>query len=176
MDNPAQSPDITPEIKDLSQLQRDFCLEYYRLGNATQAAKAAGYDGPRANKWAYDALQKAKIKKYIGAISQTHEEYAEFHKNQFVNVVRMIASTTIKDFMNDDWETLKEMKDIPDEKMHAVREVKIDKVYDRDGNHIRTNTTLKLVDKHKFLDMLAKLKAYYQEHNTTTKNVVLKIA
>lgn len=175
MDNPAQHPDITPEIKGLSKLQIDFSLEYYRLGNATQAAKAAGYDGDRPNKWAYDQLQKDKVKRYIEAISKTHEEYAEFHKGQFVNVVRMIATTTLKDFMDGNWETLKDINDIPEEKMHAIQEVKVQKIYNREGDHIRTNTTLKLVDKHKWFDLLSKLKNYYADHNNTKKDIILKI-
>lgn len=155
--------------------ERDFCIEYYRTGNAKLAAEASGYKGLQASRFGTKLLETKRIRDYIKAVTEVHEEYADMHRQQFVDGLKIVSKTHIGDFLDGGWDKLKDMKDIPEEKLHAVREVNINEVYDRDGNHIKTTTNIKLVDKFKYLDMLAKIQNYYSDHNKKESKVIVKI-
>lgn len=164
-----------PEDNDINGKEKEFCLEYYRTGNATQAARYAGFGSARANGSGYNLLKEIRIQLYIKAISKVHEEYAEFHRQQFVDGIRMIVSTSIRDFLGDKWDTLKPLSEIPEEKMHAVREMTTTDYFSADGKLLRTRTQLKLVDKSKYMDMLAKINNYYEGHNSRTLKVEVRV-
>lgn len=61
------------EGSKLSDKQRNFCLEYLKDFNATQAAIRAGYSKNSANEQAARMLAKASIQEYIKEISQKVE-------------------------------------------------------------------------------------------------------
>lgn len=155
--------------------ERAFCLEYYRCGNGAASAKLVGYEGRRANKYASEMLMLPRIRAYIKSVAEVHEQYAEVHRQQFVDGIRMICATHIGDFMDDDWTKLKDMKDVSEEKLHAVKEVNVQEFFDHKGQHIKTNTTIKLVDKTKYMEMNAKINNYYEEHNNRKLQVEVKI-
>ncbi len=55
----------------LSLKQRKFCEYYVESGNATEAAKRAGYSGKTAYSIGTENLKKPEIEKYIKELTQT---------------------------------------------------------------------------------------------------------
>lgn len=52
-------------MKKLSERQKAFCDYYIETGNATEAARRAGYKGNNLNRIASENLSKLDIKQYI---------------------------------------------------------------------------------------------------------------
>lgn len=161
-----------PDDMNVTGKERIFCLEYYRTGNATIAAKKAGWsDNPKQN--GYNLLNDERIKKYINAVALTHEEHIELERETFVDVLKYNVVASISDFM-DDWDSLKDMDDIPKEMLHAVKEVSVNDYKNAKGQVTRTRTNIKLVDKVPYMDMWAKIRNFYKENNSSKKTIEIK--
>lgn len=55
----------------LSERQRKFCEYYASSGNATEAAKLAGYSEKTATETGYENLRKPHIQKYLKSLTQS---------------------------------------------------------------------------------------------------------
>ena len=55
-------------VTKLSQKQQTFCLKYFELGNATQAALVAGYSPKTAGSIAFENMKKPAIQERIKSL------------------------------------------------------------------------------------------------------------
>ncbi|WP_333604288.1 terminase small subunit [Lactobacillus acetotolerans] len=85
--------------KPLTEMQRRFCEHYIVSGNATDAAKRAGYSPHSAANTGYSTLKKPQIQKYLAELSRdrnndliaNQEEVLKF----LTNVMRGETSETV---------------------------------------------------------------------------------
>lgn len=161
-----------PAGQKITGQERNFVLEYYMSGNATLAMKKAGYP-VSTNTKAADLLKNPRIKTYMNEVVKAHEEQINLEKETFINLIKYIVVAKVDDFM-DDFETLKDMSDIPTELLHAIKEVTVNDYKNAKGQVTRTKTTLKLHDKQPYMDMWAKIRNFYSEHNNKTQTIEIK--
>lgn len=95
----------------LTLKQKKFCDEYIRLGNATEAARKAGYKGKNLNRIASENLSKLDIKSYIDERLKEIEDQAIADSSEVLKyltrVIRgeeteqVVVTENVGDFMSE---------------------------------------------------------------------------
>ena len=78
-------------MKKLNDRQKNFCFEYLKDFNATQAAMRAGYSKKIDNHNAHLLLQNPLIIKFLGELKKQHIEKAHLTIDDIVNELKSIA-------------------------------------------------------------------------------------
>ena len=156
----------------LTVKQRLFC-EYYLgecISNATQSAIKAGYSEKTARFIGCQNLKKQNIKEYISKLSNKLIE--KTRKNHFMTIkaIETIAFSNIQD-LYDEKGNLKKISDLPQDVAFTI--ASIQKMMQKNGEEWDTVYNIKLVDKVKALNMLAKYQKLYEDQ--VNSDVTIKI-
>jgi len=147
---------------ELTDKQRIFCQEYIIDWNATRAAKEAGYSEKTATETGCENLRKPHIKEYIDSIKDNLEEQAGLTKLKVVLEQKKLAFSSIA-HLHDTWITRKEFESLGEAEKACISEISTqtrqelnakDKIVQVDY------VKIKLYDKQKALDSIAKMMGY----------------
>jgi hypothetical protein len=90
-----------PKGKDLTPKQRRFVKGYLETGNATEAAKTAGYSEKSANSIAAENLAKPSIREAISQLMEKHglsdEKLLSIHKD-LLSATRTVSGIEVPDW------------------------------------------------------------------------------
>jgi len=147
----------------LTQKQETFCLKYFELGNATEAAKLAGYSPKTAYSIGNENLKKPEIQARIKELRQRVEDEIVMNVLERKRKLTEIARARLTDFMelgqDGSWVNLG-----PEvEGAGAIQEIHSRTEYDEDGAKSTVYTSVKLHDPMKAIDLLNKMDKIYSE-------------
>jgi len=147
---------------ELTQKQILFCEEYCRNGwNASKAALFAGYSEDSAARTGSENLQKQEIKDYIAKVKDDHEYLLGINKNWVIDKHVELAQSSIAHLHNT-WIERKDFEQLTDRQKACISEITTQirrQVVDErliDVEYVK----IKLYDKQKALDSIAKLMGY----------------
>lgn len=149
---------------ELTQKQILFCEEYCRNGwNASKAALFAGYSEDTAPFTGAENLKKQQIKDYIAKVKDDHEYLLGINKNWVIDKHVELAQSSIAHLHNT-WIKRKEFDQLTDRQKACIAEISTQtrKIFDKGaGFPVETEfVRIKLYDKQKALDSIAKLMGY----------------
>lgn len=153
--------------KDITRRQEDFCLKYYELGNASEAARQAGYSGKTTT---YQLLQNPKIQERLKDLKELEEEVIKKIENSAVmgvleRKIRLteIARAKLTDFMElgQDGSWVNIGPETP--YAGAIQEIHSRTEYDKDGSKPTVHTSVKLHDPMKAIDLMNKMEKLYSD-------------
>ena len=124
----------------LTQKQETFCLRYFELGNATEAANLAGYSPRGIRVTASRMLTKTNIQARIKELRQKAEDETVMNVLERKQRLSEIARAVIPDFVAD--QGIRVSKDMPN--VAAVAEITTKTRLYRKGGEPVTITNLKL--------------------------------
>ncbi len=150
----------------LTQKQETFCLKYFELGNASEAAVIAGYSPKYAATHTTRWLRMANIKARLDELRQKVEDAAIMNKQEILKKHSIIGRAAITDF-----QTLGadgSYVDVGPENEHAgaVQEITSRTEYAEDSSHSAVISKVKLHDPIKSMQEIAKLRGYYPKEGT----------
>lgn len=157
--------------KWLTQRQETFCVKYFELGNATEAAIQAGYRPKAARFIASRLLTKDNIRARIQELRQKLEDETIMNVSERQRKLTEIARARITDFMelgqDGSWVNIGE--ETP--QGEAIQEIHSRTEYDKDGSKPTVYTTVKLHDPTKAIDLLNKMDKIYSEGSLVQNNI-----
>lgn len=143
----ATKPIINDILNDKEEL---FCREYVIDKNGTQAIIRAGYSKKTAEVKASQKLRLVKVRNRIKELlAQKHEEL-DISQERILKEYSRIAFHNPKDFYKEDG-TLKKITELDDDTAAAITGFDVTNI-----GEVGTLTKIKMSDKHKALDSLAK--------------------
>lgn len=149
--------------KRLTQKQETFCLKYFELGNASEAALIAGYSPRNARFIASINLTKVNIQTRIQELRKKAEDASVMNFLERQQRLTEIGRARLTDLMelgqDGSW------VNIGPETQHggAIQEIHSRTEYDDDGAHPTVHTSVKLHDPMKAIDLLNKMDKIYSE-------------
>lgn len=149
---------MNKKLPKLTRRQRLFANYYIACNNASEAARRAGYSEKGANVTSSNLLSKINITEYIKI--KTASLLAEIKENQLstLRTIQNCAHFDIKDLYDEEG-NLKNIHDIPDRTAVAICGITVKS--DRVGQQ---TTDIKLSDRAKYLEMLAKAQGIYSDN------------
>ncbi|MCJ7669538.1 MAG: terminase small subunit [Dehalococcoidia bacterium] len=147
----------------LTQKQETFCVKYFELGNATQAAVLAGYKPKNADVIASQNLQKLSIKERLQELRQKTEDASVMNVLERKQRLTEIAKARLTDFMelgqDGSWVNLGPETPLSG----AIQEIHSRTEYDKDGASPTVYTSVKLYNPLQAIDLLNKMDKLYSE-------------
>jgi len=161
----------TAKPKPLSRKQELFVAEYVKDFNATQACIRAGYGQRTANRTGSELLSHAVIQDAIRRRSEKVLERVDVETTDIIRELARIAGSDLRMLFNEKGDLLP-MKEWPDEIAAAVASVEVvmKNAMTGDGQVDRV-LKIKLWDKPKALEMLARHKALFPKDPPAEVNV-----
>ena len=147
----------------LTQKQETFCVKYFELRHATEAAVLAGYSPRNARRIASENLTKLDIKARIDELGKEVERAAVMNVQERMERLTEIGRARLTDFMtagaDGSW------VDIGPENPHsgALQEITSRTEYDDKGAGAAVITKVKLYDPTKAIDLLNKMDKLYSD-------------
>ncbi len=141
--------------RPLTLKQRRFVEEYLVDGNATRAARDAGYSAKTAETQGYENLRKPQIAGAIQAAEAARTERLKLTADLVLIRLAELASVDLGEAF-DDAGNLKPIKDIPVEVRRAMAGVEVVEIVGRDGEVIGHTKKIKFWDKPKALELIGK--------------------
>ncbi len=152
--------------------QKRWCELYLTsaMGNATEAARGAGYSKKSAQMIGSTNLTKPIIKKYLQKRAAQLEK--EFLADTFdvMNKLKILSDFNIKDCY-DEKGNLKGINELPREVTYAISGTET--ILKKDGEEWDTVTKIKVETKSKILAELARIKKLYED--IIPQNIVINI-
>jgi len=150
----------------LTQKQETFCLKYFELGNASEAARIARYSVKTAAVMGAENLSKPKIIERIDELRQKAEDASIANVRERQQILTEVARADLLDYqeVGADGGYLSIGKESPNTR--AIREITSRTEYDKDGTGAALVTTVKLHDSTKAIDLLNKMDKVYTEGAT----------
>lgn len=154
----------------LTQKQETFCIKYFELGNATEAAKLAKYSPKTAAVIAMENLKKPYIQQRIQELRQTVEDATVASVLERKQILAEIARGRLTDFMecgqDGSW------INIDAEKMntHTIQAIDSKTEYDENGAHPTVVTKIRLHNPIQAIAELNKMEGIYEAGNVTNIN------
>jgi len=147
----------------LTQRQEIFCLKYFELGNATEAAIIAGYNRRTARFIASENLTKPNIKNRLQELNQKVEDDSVMNVLERKQRLTEIARAKLTDFMelgqDGSWVNIgKEMR-----QGGAIQEIHSRTQYDENGANPTVYTSVKLHDPMKAIDLMNRMEKLYTD-------------
>lgn len=150
----------------LTQKQETFCLKYFELGNASEAARLALYSPHTAGVIGRENLLKPKIQARIQELRQKAEDASVMNVLERQQRLTEIGRARLTDFMelgqDGSWVNI----GAETEKSGAVQEIHSRTQYDENGANPTIFTSVKLHDPMKAIDLLNKMDKIYTEGTT----------
>jgi len=147
----------------LTQKQETFCVKYFELGNATEAAIQAGYNRKTAVVIASQNLTKLNIQARLQELRDEVKSTAIMNVQERQKRLTEIARARLTDFMelgqDGSWVNIGE--ETP--RGGAIQEIHSRTEYDKDGSKPTVYTSVKLHDPMKAVDLLNKMDKIYSE-------------
>ncbi len=147
----------------LPEQVRDFVLSYIKLGNGKKAAIRAGYDASIANNISTKLLnQSKKVRKAIRTCIALECERFDASEDSIVKALTLIVNGNMSDYLT--WDEFNVVKLIPKrnlspEQLYAVEEI---------SRTVQGGLKVKIKDKLKALESLAKIKGMFHEKKDIT--------
>jgi phage terminase small subunit len=138
----------------LTPKQQRFCEEYIIDWNATRAYQEAykcSYEA--ANVGGARLLVNVSIQDYISEIQKDLKKQSGLSALAVLNELKSIGFSNLSNF-HEDWENLKEFKDIPEEQKKAISEITYKKTKIGDTDMETEFVKVKLHDKQKALEKI----------------------
>ena len=151
----------------LTPKQERFCEEYVVDLNATQAAIRAGYSKKTANRIGSENLSKLDIQERVHALKDRRSQKLEISANTVLTELLRIATCDIAAAFDADG-NLKPIHEIPEDVRKVIGSVEtLEEFAGRGEGRQRIGFTkkLKLWDKNKALDMLARHLGLFEKDN-----------
>ena len=145
----------------LSEMQRKFCENYVRTGNATSAAKSAGYSDKTANEQGSQLLRKPLVAAEIARLTGRNEKKSALSAEKVIDRLNNLVDFDIAQLYGEDGKLLPINK-MPLEARKAIASI--------DGEKIRFVSTLGS------LELSAKLLGMVREQQTQQQAVQIIIA
>lgn len=151
---------------ELTQKQEIFCLKYFELGNAAEAARLAKYSPRTADVIGRENLRKLTIQSRIqelrGKANLTEDDsIASVHERK--QILTEIARAKLTNFMelglDGSWVNIGE--ETP--RGGAIQEIHSTTKYDEHGANPTVHTSVKLHDPMKAIDLLNKMDKIYTD-------------
>jgi len=159
--------------KKLTPKQEIFCLEYVVDFNASRAALAAGYSEKTAARTGSENLQKPLIAERIKELKKPKEDAPINLRERILSELTTIAFANAEDFFEDVYEEDEETG----EKRFSYRQIKPDILKSKNIGAISSfepsayGTKLKVHDKQKAIEMLARHIGFFNEDTTQKPEV-----
>ncbi len=159
----------------LTQKQETFCINYFKLGNATEAAKLAKYSPKTAFVIGSENLKKPYIINRIAELRKKAEDASVMSVIERKQRLSEIARAKLTDFMElgEDGSWVNLGKETP--QGGAVQEIHSRTEYDDNGAHPTVYTSVKLHDPQKAIDLLNKMEGIYQAEPSVNLNINQKV-
>lgn len=160
----------------LTDKQKLFCYEYLKDLNGTQAAIRAGYSVNTANEIASENLTKPNIQDFVGKLKSERVERCEITSDKVLKELAKIGFSDIRQFYGVDGQ-LKSIHELEDEAAGAVSSIKSYEekltTTDPDAEQIvqGTNKEIRMHDKIKALELIAKHIGFFEKDNEQIKNI-----
>lgn len=158
---------MNPKKKAYTERMELFCRAYVLHGNASQAARDAGYSLLRAGSTGRDMMKKKAVIDRINELKSQRNERLELNADDVLREIYKIATTDLKAFYDSNGSLLP-IHQWPEGAGKLVASVEVDEIFDgfgKEREHIGYTKKLKLWDKLKALEMLAKhLKLLTEKH------------
>ena len=146
----------------LTQKQEAFCLNYVKLGNATESAIKAGYSPKTSNEIAAQNLAKLSIQARLAELRKKTEDSTIMDVKERKQRLTEIARARLTDFMemgaDGSWVNVGPESQYPG----AVQELHSRTEYDDDSDKSTVYTSVKLHDPMKAIDLLNKMDGIYK--------------
>ena len=121
----------------LTEKQRRFADEYIRLGNATEAARLAGYSAKTANRAGTENLSKPVIKSYIDGVLEEMASKRIMQASEAMELLTTIARGEMEETMyigtSDGVITIEDKKPDINQRTTALKEILKRYPIDREG-------------------------------------------
>ena len=147
----------------LTQKQETFCVKYFELGNATEAAKLAGYSHKTAYSIGNENLKKPEVQARIQELRQKVEDAAIMNVSERQRKLSEIARARLTDFMElgQDGSWVDIGPEVP--MSGAIQEIRSRTEYDDKGAKPTVYTSVKLHNPLQAIDLLNKMDKLYSE-------------
>ncbi len=154
------------QTQRLTQRQETFCLKYFELGNASEAARVAKYSPHTAGVIGRENLLKPQIQARIQELRKVAEDVSVMSVMERKQKLTEIARSKLTDFMElgQDGSWVNIGPESPNSA--AVQEIHSRTEYDENGAHSTVHTSVKLHDPIKAIDLLNKMDKIYTEGTT----------
>lgn len=154
----------------LTQKQETFCLKYFELGNATEAALIAGYSPRTAQVIASENLTKPMIIERIESLRKDAEDASVATVLERKQILTEIARGNLLDYqeVGADGGYLSIGKESPNTK--AISEITSRTEYDKDGVNATLITKVKLHNPVNAITELNKMEKIYSDNTTVINN------
>lgn len=161
--------------KRLTQKQETFCLKYFELGNATEAALIAGYSPKYCANNTPKLLNNTKVQTRIQELRQRVEDASVMDVRERQQRLTEIARAKLTDFMelglDGSWVNLGQ--ETP--QGGAIQEIHSRTHYDENGANPTVHTSVKLHDPMKAIDLLNRMDKIYSETSVVVDNRKIEI-
>lgn len=147
----------------LTQKQETFCVKYFELGNATEAALIAGYSPKYARQNTPKILQCTTVKARIEELRQKVADASVMDVRERQQRLTEIARAKLTDFIelgpDGSWVNL----GVETPQGGAIQEIHSSTKYDEHGANPTVHTSVKLHDPMKAIDLLNRMDKIYTD-------------
>lgn len=154
----------------LTQRQETFCVKYFELGNATEAALIAGYSSKTVRHIASINLTKVNIRARLQELRQKVEDASVATVIERKQILTELARGNLIDYqeVGADGGYLSIGRDSPNTR--AISEITSRTEYDKDGVNAALITKVKLHSPSQAIDLLNKMDKLYTDGSTVNVN------
>lgn len=149
----------------MTDKQEKFCREYVIDWNKTQAAIRAGYSKKTAMEQGYQLLQKTSVQERILELKTKTAELAGLSALKNALQLKKIAFGSLSNFIGEDGK-LKVWSDLSEDDKSIVSEIR------QSGSGENVNTTIKIPDSLKAIEMLNKMFGWNQAEKVSIETNV----
>lgn len=155
----------------LTQKQETFCIKYFELGNAAEAARLAKYSPRTADAIGRENLQKPTIQARIAELREEVKSAAIMSVQERQERLTEIARARLTDFMElgQDGAWVNLGPEVP--MSGAIQEMHSRTEYDENGARPTVHTKVKLHNPMQAIDLLNKMDKIYSEGSLIQNNI-----
>jgi len=155
-------------MKRLTQKQETFCLKYFELGNATEAAKLAGYSARTARFLAAQTLTKLNVQLRLQELRQKAEDASVASVLERKQVLTEIVRARLPDYTTcgPDRDLINVGPESPN--TAALQEIISRTEFDKDGAGAAVVTKIKLHSNIQAISELNKMEHIYDAEGSVT--------
>lgn len=147
----------------LTQKQETFCVKYFEIGNATEAAIIAGYKPKTAEVMASQNLRKVKIQERINELREEVKSAAIMSVEERMKVLTEIARASMIDFVEVGQDGAWFNIDKTNLNNRAIQSVQSKTVLGKDGADDAVFIRVNLHSRLQAIDLLNKMDKLYSE-------------
>lgn len=153
--------------KKCTDKELTFARVIARGGHGPEAVDTAGYSVKTAGgkrQLAYKIQQRPHVLEAIEHFKKQNMARLDLTDAGIVGRFAALAQANIKNCINPDTGEIINPKDLPEVVAFGLNSYKETQHFDKDGNHIRTVREIRLADRIKAMENLAKMANLYEKH------------